>query len=363
MLQKRTRVEWTLGLRLIGWLVGILATLLVVAALRSTGWMSSTLALAFFTALAVWPVDMFIRHRLPRGLRWLGHVAALLLMLVVFALFLGGVVLAARQITANLPAYEDAARAWAERLSLWIAAPNIINDGGEALTGRLLDPVVGFASAIVQSTSNLAGVLSLIFFLVLMMLIEAPVLSAKLRSATSRRDGEAYRRVLLAIAIRVRWYLAVRTFLGLVTGLLYLLWSWWWGLDFVFVWGLLAFLLNYIPTIGSLVAGVLPIAFAFLQFGPWWAVLYGLGLLVIEQVMGNYVDPKLQGRELTLSPLMVLVALMFWTWVWGIAGALVAVPMTLVLMIVCAKIPALLPVALFLSNCRNAEELEAATTA
>ena len=83
----------------------------------------------------------------------------------------------------------------------------------------------------------------------------------------------------------------------------------------------------------------------------------GLGLLLIEQVMGNYADPKLQGRELSLSPLVILVALMVWSWVWGIAGTLVAVPMTLVMMIVFARVPALRSVALFLSNHRDVDEL------
>ncbi|WP_265515720.1 AI-2E family transporter [Nitratireductor luteus] len=352
-----------LATRLGLWLMGIIAVVLVIAALRATAWISSTLALAFFIALALWPVDIFIRHRTPRWMQWLGHAAALALMLIVFALFLGGIVLAAGQIAANLPKYEGVTLAWGEKLSAWIDLSSVMGNDESTLASRLMDPAVSFASAIVQSTSHLAGILSLIFFLVLLMLVEAPLLSRKLQSVTGRWDGERYRSTLSTIAARVRWYLAVRTMLGLITGLLYLLWSWLWGLDFIFVWGLLALLLNYIPTVGSLIAGLLPVAFAFLQLNIWTAALYGLGLLVIEQVMGNYVDPKLQGQQLALSPLAILVALIFWSWVWGWAGALVAVPMTLVVMIVTAKIPVLQPVALFLSNCKDGDELRAVTSA
>lgn len=356
------RTEQARERRIIVWLLSTLVVMAGVTVLYITAWLSSTLALAFFIALAVWPVDADIRDRTPPSLKWLGHIAALALILIVFALFLGGIFLAARQVVAGLPEYEDAIQAWVENLGASVAVPRALEDNGGALSGRLIDPVVGFASTIVQSTSQLAGTLSLIFFLVLLMLLEAPTLARKLQSATTRRRGKEYRVVLHAIATRVRRYLAVRTVLGLATALLYMAWSGFWSLDFIFVWGLLAFLFNYVPTIGSLVAGILPAAFALLQIGPGPALLYAAGLLIIEQVMGNYVDPKLQGRQLALSPLAVLIALFFWSWIWGLAGALTAVPMTLVLMFVLAKIPALQPAALFLSNCGTVDDLRVVTS-
>ncbi|MFC6658448.1 AI-2E family transporter [Roseibium salinum] len=313
--------------------------------------------------MAVWPVDALFRQRLPHGLRWLGHLAAVIVILIVFSIFIGGLLLAARQITIKLPDYEDAIAAYATRLSNWIDFSNLMKDGGEeALSARLIDPVLSLVTLTLQSATTLAGILSLILFLVVLMLVETPALSAKLQSASGYANGKEYRDAIFSIAGRVRWYLVVRTVIGVATGALYALWSWMWDLDFVLVWGLLAVLLNYVPTVGSLVAGLLPAAFAFLQLPPWWASIYGIGLLVIEQIMGNYIDPKFQGRELSLSPLVVLIALMFWTWVWGMAGALVAVPMSLVMMIFCAKIPALQPLALFLSDCRDFDALKKATS-
>ena len=338
-------------------LVAVIATILVFAALHVTSWVTSTLALAFFVTVAVWPVDAFLRNRLPERLRWAGHVAALALVILLFSLFLGGVFLAARQIVAGLPAYEDTIASTLRQGTAWAGIPDIADEAGGMETARLFERMMGIATGIVRSTSNLAGILSLIFFLVLLMLIEAPSWAGKMQSLTGKRDGQAYRAALLAIATRIRWYFAVRTFMGLATRVLYALWSWAWNLDFVFVWGLLAFLLSYVPNVGSLVAGVLPAAFAFLQLESFSAILYGLGLLLIEQVMGNYADPKLQGRELALSPLVILVALMVWSWIWGIAGMLVAVPMTLVVMIVFARIPALQPIALFLSSKRDVDDL------
>lgn len=357
MAHPRVMSEAPQGRHLLVRLVAVMATIAVFAALHVTSWVTSTLALAFFVTVAVWPVDAFLRSRLPDGFRWLGHVAALTLVILLFVLFLGGVFLAARQIVGGLPAYEDEIANSLRQGTEWAGIPRLADEAGSMENGRLFDRLMGIATGVVRSTSNLAGILSLVFFLVLLMLIEAPSLSEKLQSLTGRSEGAVYRSALLAIATRIRWYFAVRTFMGLVTGALYALWSWVWNLDFVLVWGLLAFLLSYVPNVGSLVGGILPVAFAFLQLEPFSAVLYGLGLLLIEQVMGNYADPKLQGRELALSPLVILVALMVWSWVWGIAGTLVAVPMTLVIMIVFARIPALQPIALFLSSKRDVDDL------
>ncbi|MFP1631829.1 AI-2E family transporter [Zhengella sp. ZM62] len=345
------------GERLLVRMVALIAAILVFAVLHVTSWVTSTLALAFFVTVAVWPVDSFLRRRLPGRLRWIGHLAALALVILLFSLFLGGVFLAASQIMAGLPAYEDVIAQTLQQASERVGFPQMADEAQSMGSGRLFERLMGMVTGVVRSTSNLAGILSLIFFLVLLMLVETPVWAGKLKSITGRRDGETFRSAMDAIATRIRWYFAVRTLMGLATGILYALWSWAWNLDFVFVWGLLAFLLSYVPNVGSLVAGVLAAAFAFLQLDPFPAGLYGFGLLLIEQVMGNYADPKLQGRELSLSPLVILVALMLWSWVWGIAGTLVAVPMTLVIMIVFARVPALRSFALFLSNHRDVDEL------
>ncbi len=340
------------------WLLAIIAVILVIAALRNAALVSSTLAVAFFAALAIWPADSAIRDRVPVSARWLGHFAAMGLMILVFGLFLGGLVLAARQIIGTLPQYEEVASRWMNRLMEVTSLPSVASNNFP-VSEQLINPVMGFASMVVQSTSGLAAILSLIFFIVLLMLVEAPRFGKKLDATTTSGNGDQYQYILLEIAERVRWYLAVRTLLGLVTALFYFGWSWAWGLDFIFVWALLAFLFNYVPTIGSFMAGVLPIMTAFMQLEPWSATLYAAGVVLFEQVMGNYVDPKLQGRQLALSPLVILISLMFWSWVWGVAGALVAVPMSLVLLIVCEQVEALQPFALFLSNRRNIEELKA----
>jgi AI-2 transport protein TqsA len=130
------------------------------------------------------------------------------------------------------------------------------------------------------------------------------------------------------IAGKVRQYLYVRTVLGAMSATIAGVWLLLLDVDLVLVWVLLTFLLNYIPNLGSIIAVVPPSLMALLQHGPLRGALVLGGLAIFEQIIGNYIDPRMQGRRLQISPVVVLVALVFWTWMWGPAGALLAVPMT-----------------------------------
>jgi AI-2 transport protein TqsA len=136
------------------------------------------------------------------------------------------------------------------------------------------------------------------------------------------------------------------------------LWIWVLGIDFAFVWGLLFFVLNFVPNIGSIVAAVPPILMAFVQFGPGHALMLAVGLLGIEQFIGNFIDPKIQGRALQVSPAVVLVSIIFWTWAWGVPGAFLAMPITIALMMVFSQVESLQPLAILLSRPGNDEVLK-----
>ena len=188
------------------------------------------------------------------------------------------------------------------------------------------------------------------FFLTLMMLIEGPRWRDKMLFLVRPRSESDALAAVGEIAERLRKYLWARTLIGALTALLYMGWLWIFGIDLIFVWGLLAFLLNYIPTLGSLVAGIAPVVYAFVTRDFGTATLIAAGLLAIEQVMGNYIDPRVQGRRVSISPLVVLIVLLLWGWIWGVAGAVLAVPITIALLIVSAHVPSLRPLAVILSN-------------
>lgn len=145
-------------------------------------------------------------------------------------------------------------------------------------------------------------------------------------------------------------YFLVQAFSSVVTGVLTGLYCWMIGIEFPFVWGLLATVLNFIPTIGSIVAVVPPTLFALAFGGFGTAALALVGLGVIQFAMGNVVDPVLQGRAIQVSEVVVLLSVVFWGWLWGIGGAFIAVPLTIAVVLLCEEFEPTRPLAEFLSK-------------
>jgi AI-2 transport protein TqsA len=132
----------------------------------------------------------------------------------------------------------------------------------------------------------------------------------------------------------IQRFLAIKTAVSLVTGFLAGLLCWAAGLDFYVLWGILAFAFNYIPVVGSLVAGVPPMILALLVAGLPNALLVAGGYLLINNFLGNFIEPMLVGRRFGISTLVVVISVLFWGWVWGPLGMLLAVPLTMMLKVV-----------------------------
>ena len=336
--------------RILVWFLGLLLTLGLVWTLRATVAVSLPIAVSVLLALAVAPFADWVAERMPPRMKWFGNVAALLLIIFFIALFLAGVGLAAQQIAGESKRLVPQLQQQFQQSGLASML------GGGKQFSSALQSVASYAATALNMVWQTAASIVLILFLVLLMLIEAPQWRAKLASVDP--ENRKWERAATMAGRQFRRYFLTRLALGTITGLLYMGWLSLFGIDFILVWGLLALLLNFIPTVGSLIAGIFPVLFAFAQKDPGTALLIGGGLLVIEQVMGNFVDPNLLGKRLSVSPLVILVSLLFWSWIWGIAGALVAVPMTVLLTQLFAQIPPLRPLALFLSNERDLAGLE-----
>jgi predicted PurR-regulated permease PerM len=138
---------------------------------------------------------------------------------------------------------------------------------------------------------------------------------------------------LETVARQIQRYLAIKTVVSMATGLLAGIWVAALGLGVPLLWGLLAFLFNYVPTLGSIVAAVPPTLLALVQFGVWRGALVAIGYVAINIVLGNFVEPYLYGRRLGLSTLVVFISLVFWGWVWGPVGMLLSVPLTMLVKI------------------------------
>ena len=163
-------------------------------------------------------------------------------------------------------------------------------------------------------------------------LFEATSLPEKLRLALGER-GDRFDR-WTRTAKDVQHYLGIKTVVGVVKGVLTGFLVAFFDIDFPVFWGLSAFFLHYIPSIGSFVAAIPPVLIALVQFGPGTAAGVALGYLVIDTVLGNVVEPTLMGRRFGLSVLVVFMSLLFWGWVWGPVGMLLSVPLTIIVKII-----------------------------
>jgi AI-2 transport protein TqsA len=171
----------------------------------------------------------------------------------------------------------------------------------------------------------------LVLLTTIFVLFEALVLPDKIRDALGDPQADLSRGI--AVVGRIKAYVVIKTFLSLATGaiiggVLHLM-----GVDFALLWGLLAFLLNFIPNIGSIIAAVPAILLALVQIGPTGAVGTAVVFIVVNMVIGNLIEPKVLGQSMNLSPLVVFVSLVFWGWLWGGVGMLLSVPLTMAIRI------------------------------
>jgi predicted PurR-regulated permease PerM len=173
--------------------------------------------------------------------------------------------------------------------------------------------------------------LFLIILTVVFILFESASFPKKLHLALD--DPQMRLKQIERFLSSVNDYIAIKTLVSIATGCIVSLMLWAFGLDFYLLWGVLAFLLNYIPNIGSIIAAVPPMTLAILQLGIGEAGLIGLGFISINMVMGNIIEPRYLGKGLGLSTLVVFLSLIFWGWLLGTVGMLLSVPLTMILKI------------------------------
>jgi predicted PurR-regulated permease PerM len=182
--------------------------------------------------------------------------------------------------------------------------------------------------------SGIGGILTnsfLILLTVIFILLEASSFPKKVHAAFGDPKGTFSQ--FSKITDAVNHYLAIKTLLSLATGIIVAIWVAILGIDFPVIWGLLAFLLNFIPNLGSIIAAVPPILLGYIQFGIGRALLVAVGYVLVNVIFGNVLEPKVMGRKLGLSTLVVFLSLVFWGWIWGPVGMLLSVPMTMIVKI------------------------------
>jgi len=337
-------------------LLGIILAVLVGWAFMAMAVVVIPLMMGIFVTLMVLPIDRAIAGRMPHGLSWLGRAVVMVMLLLIIALFLGGLVFCVQQIATHLPDVSDrlgdilpeaggsgqGADATGAA-ALWAQARGLIESQSGSLASRLIDVTTSLAQAVANAMGVvLAGVI-LVLFIVLLALSEADKWAAKMDSIAGDRTG--WQEVSQTLGAALRRFIATRAVVGVISAGVYAAWLAPFGVDLLMVWAVLTFLMTFIPNLGALVSGVFPTLYAFLTLDPGTALIIGVGLVVIEQVIGNWIDPQMQGAQIALSPLVILLAVVIWGWLWGVAGAFLGTPMTLTIMIVCNRVDTLRPVA------------------
>ncbi len=310
-------------------LITAAAFVVVIAGLKAGASLIIPVIVALFLSLLCVPP---MRRLRALGIpEWLALVIVIVVATLVVVLVSAVVGRSLQQFESSLPYYRDRLDAIARDALTW-ASSRGIDVNPEELASKINAGAV--MQLVADTTIGLLGVLSNVFLVILtmiFMLLEANGFADKLRRALG--DPEADLSSFEMISTRVNKYLAIKAWVSLGTGACVTALTAALGVDFPVLWGLIALLFNFVPNIGSIIAAAPACLLALIQFGAGKALLVGAGYLVINLVIGNAVEPKLMGRRLGLSTLVVFLSLVFWGWVWGPVGMLLSVPLTVILKI------------------------------
>ncbi|MFO8155459.1 MAG: AI-2E family transporter [Thiohalospira sp.] len=307
------------------WLLGGAALVILLTGLRAVDHLVTPFLLAAFLAIICAPLLAWMKKRgVP------GFAAVLLLFLLVgFGFFLLFLALkgAAESLATEAPFYQqrlselvDGARAL---LVGWGVPPEMLP---EEVPLPEMATVTGLAGEIASGLGQFTASTLLVLLFFMFMLVEEHTIATKLEAAFPGASRERARRFLSS----VYGYLVIKTGASFVTGVLVATGLWLIGVDFPLLWGILAGLLNFVPTIGSIIAAIPAVLIALLGLGVVEAVLVAVLFGVVNVAIGSVLEPRLMGRSLGLSPLVVLLSLLAWGWVFGPVGMLLSIPLTMI---------------------------------
>jgi AI-2 transport protein TqsA len=316
--------------------VGLIAAVVVSAAAYQASSVLAPLALALFIIAIVWPLQRWLQARMP------GLLALAITMTVTIAMCLAFASLVAwgfgrvgRSMIADSGRYQplyDNLIVWLEGhgisvAGLWAEHFNVawILRRASQLTGRVNTTLSFWLIAVVY---------------VILGLMEIEDMRRKVQSSLAPDTARTIMAATAATAYKMRKYLQVRTLMSVATGVLVGAFAWAAGLQFAMEWGVIAFTLNYVPFIGPFIATLFPTLLAMAQFATWQAVIgVFVCLNVIQFVVGSYIEPRVSGAMLAISPSLVLFSVFFWTFLWGLFGAFIGVPIVLAILTFCSYHP------------------------
>ena len=313
-------------------MIAISTAIFVAAALYFARSIFAPFAFALFMMAIVWPVQSTLQHKLPQLVSLLLTLIATVLVIVAFgAMVAWAVSVVAEWMISHAPRFQELYLEWAH----WLEEHDIL------VIGRFSEHfdamwMVRMLQTVAGHVNKTVGFALLVFVFMMLALLETGDLQQKLASLGERREFREFSQAGTEIAAKFRKYMLVRTLVSALTGVAVWAFALVTGLDLAVAWGIIAFALNYIPFIGPFVATILPSLFALAQFDSWQSVaVVSVGLTLIQFLIGNYLEPRMTGAALAISPLAVIFAVFFWSFLWGIPGALIGVPVTIAILTLC----------------------------
>jgi len=311
-------------------LVGLASFVIIVAGMRAAASLITPFLMAAFIAIICIPPLIWLQSK--KVPQFLSIIIVIIGILVIGWIFTALITGALSDFSNKLPFYQERLTILTNQAEDWIKT--LPFETPDEAISQYLDPsmAMGIVTNMISSLGNILTNSFLIVLMVVFILLEASSLPVKIRKAIGNPDSplSQYEDVIK----NVNKYLGIKTLISIGTGFTLFLWLLILGIDFPILWGLLAFLLNFVPNIGSLLASVPPIILALIQFGIGKAILTAIGFLAANTIFGSILEVKIFGKGLGLSTLVVFISLIFWGWVLGPIGMLLSVPLTMIIKII-----------------------------
>jgi predicted PurR-regulated permease PerM len=315
-------------------MLGLSTAVLLFAGLYFARSILAPVAFSLFVIAIVWPLQRTLETRIPR---LLALVATLVVTLLVIAVL--GYLIVWSFGTVGRWVIDNALRFQA----LYLQWTDWLEEHGILVTSFLVENFnAGWLIRAVQEIGGrLQGLVTFVvitFVFTALGLLEVDIARKNIETLSNKEAAQTILQASTLIADKFQRYMLVRSAMSVLTGLVVWAFALLAGLELATAWGVIAFVLNYIPFIGPLVATVFPTIFALVQFGSWQlAAIVFLALNLIQFLIGSYLEPRIAGAALSLSPFVVLFAVFFWAFLWGIPGAFIGVPIVIAALTLCEQ--------------------------
>jgi predicted PurR-regulated permease PerM len=316
--------------------MAIIGAVVLSAAAYQASTVFAPVVLALFVIAIVWPLQRRLVSWLPALLALAVTIFVTVAVCVAFAsLAAWGFSRVGRSLIGDAGRYQalyEGMIAWLDGhgisiADIWYEQFNVrwLLRAGQQITGRV-------------NTTLAFWLIALVY--VLLGLLEVEAMRRRVEALDNREAARALLNGAAATAAKCRRYMLVRTQMSTLTGLFVGIFAWIAGLQFAVEWGVIAFALNYIPFIGPFVATLFPTLVAITQFQSWQAVLLVFACLnIIQFMIGSYIEPRVSGHILSISPPVVLFSILFWTFLWGLFGTFIGVPIAIAFLTFCEQYP------------------------